>query len=544
MSSTLPKSPPAPPAGAPDGDGSGDVPAAPWIERVVSSPLSRSAYASLVTHVLAGIFLALLATAPKQSHSLRPLILTLVDGAATAAGPDDTEMVEIGSADDHAAAASGDAPEVPEEVASAGPPDDTLSATMTDGDEPLTDEGLPLDPALSDTSPATEAGDGPRATAVVARIAPPRSAPRGGAANPAVTRTTGGVTGVPFAARRGDERGLAARGRGGSAASEAAVERGLAWLALHQAADGSWRFDLTGCRCDGACRDPGTLSSTTASTAIALLPFLGAGNTHVDGRHQETVSRGIYYLLSRMQTTPRGGDMTEGTMYGHGISTLVLAEALGMTGDDLLAKPCRDAVRFIETSQDAHGGGWRYLPGQAGDITVTAWQVAALRSAALAGVETSSPTFEGVRRFLDSVETQKGAAYGYRTPAATPCTSSIGLLSRMYTGWAPDDDRLERGITALARPGPKPHAIYQNFYLAQALLQANHPVWPRWNARNRDQIVALQSRVGHEAGSWTFADRGTAPGGRLAHTALAVLTLEVYYRLLPIYGQEAVGGGL
>ena len=520
--------PPTPPDADVDG-----ASAPTWIERVVASPVSRSAYASVVAHVLLGILLALATMTSRRDSPSRPLVLALDDGEAEADGPDATDTVEIGPADDRATA-GGEAEIAPDEVASAGPSAEIPALESIDDAAPMPEEAVEIPP-----SDASLAADGPRATAVAVRL-PSDTKARGGAALPADRATKGGVSGVPYASRRGEERGLAARGKGGSPASEAAVERGLAWLALHQANDGSWRFDLDGCRCEGACRDPGTLSSTTASTAIALLPFLGAGSTHLEGRYQETVSRGLYYLLSRMQSTPRGGDLCEGTMYGHGIATLVLAEALGMTGDDLLRKPCRDAVRFIETSQDLHGGGWRYLPGQAGDITVTTWQVAALRSAGLAGVETSSPTFEGARRFLDSVATQKGAAYGYRTPAAAPCTSAIGLLCRMYTGWGVDEEPLQRGITTLARPGPKPHAIYQNFYLAQALVQSDHPVWPRWNSRNRDQIVALQSRVGHETGSWFFADRETAPGGRLAHTALAVLTLEVYYRLLPIYRQEAV----
>ena len=520
--------PPTTPDGGVDGS-----PAPTLIERVVASSVSRSAYASVVVHVLLGILLALATVTAHREPPSRPLVLALDDGWAEADGPDDAETIEIGSNDDRATA--GGEPEIaPEEIASAGIPVDVPALEPINAAAPMADAP---DPASVDDGPA--AADGPRAATVSIQL-PIGKAAAGGAALPADRATAGGESGVPYASRRGESRGRAVRGKGGSPASEAAVEQGLAWLALHQANDGSWRFDLDGCRCEGACRDPGTLSSTTASTAIALLPFLGAGNTHLEGRHQETVSRGIYYLLSRMQSTPRGGDLCEGTMYGHGISTLVLAEALGMTGDDLLRKPCRDAVRFIETSQDVHGGGWRYLPGQAGDITVTTWQVAALRSAGLAGVETSSPTFEGARRFLDSVATQKGAAYGYRTPAAAPCTSAIGLLCRLYTGWSADREPLQRGITALARPGPKPHAIYQNFYLAQALIQTDHPVWPRWNSRNRDQIVALQSRVGHETGSWFFADRETASGGRLAHTALAVLTLEVYYRLLPIYRQEAV----
>jgi hypothetical protein len=187
-----------------------------------------------------------------------------------------------------------------------------------------------------------------------------------------------------------------------------------------------------------------------------------------------------------------------------------------------------------------HSGGWRYLPGQSGDITVTAWQLTALKSAQLAGLEAPSPTIDGVRRFLDRVQSQAGAAYGYRSPSAKPCTSAIGLLCRMYTGWGPEQEALNRGLTVLAKPGPAPQAIYQNFYLSQALVQFDHPVWPRWNLKNRDQLVSQQSRIAHESGSWFFDDRDTAPGGRLAHTALAILTLEVYYRLLPIYQQEAV----
>jgi len=346
----------------------------------------------------------------------------------------------------------------------------------------------------------------------------------------------------PFEDRRGPARGKAALQRGGSAASEGAVERGLAWLARHQATDGSWRFDLSGCRCDGGCRDRGTVASTTASTGIALLPFLGAGHTHVDGAYRETVTRGIYYLMSRMQPTPRGGDLGEGTMYGHGVATLALAEVFGMTDDQTLTKYVRDAVRFIETSQDLHGGGWRYLPGQPGDTTVTAWQLAAVKSAGIAGIAIPSPTLDGVVRFLDRVQVRGGEAYGYQAPQPRPCTSAIGLLCRLYTVW-PNEAAIDGGLTALAKPGPDPDAVYLNFYLSQALLQRDHPLWQRWNARNRDQLVARQAARGHEAGSWFLADQDTAPGGRLAHTALAVLTLEVYYRLLPIYSPDAVAGG-
>ena len=526
-------------------------PKQPWIDRIVSSPAIRSGYASLVAHVIVCILLALFAaTARAPAHKRQPLVLAFGDGEDKAAGKEPAPQVEVAMlADDEPTADAVDAQVSEEQPAEAAPPE----AVAAQEDVPLVAVALPV--AAAGDGPqqsGVEATEGPLAQPVSARIganqhhasnqhhAPNQDRAAKSAPAKTASAASGSADGKPFAARRGAARREAARSRGGSAASEAAVERGLAWLAAHQAGDGSWQFDLSGCRCDGACRDPGTLDSTTASTAIALLPFLGAGSTHRDGPYQETVSRGIYYLVSRMQPTPRGGDFCEGTMYGHGVSTLALAEAFGMTRDDMLAPYVRDAVRFIASSQDMHGGGWRYLPGQAGDTTVTAWQLAALKSASMAGLEVPSPAIDGVRRFLDRVQSQKGAAYGYRTPASKPCTSAIGLLCRMYTGWGSEQEALNRGLTNLAKPGPSPSAVYQNFYLAQALLQLDHPVWPRWNLKNREQLLAQQARFGHETGSWFFADPDTAPGGRLAHTALAVLTLEVYYRLLPIYGKEAV----
>lgn len=513
-----------------------------WIERIVRSAAVRSGYVSLAAHLLLALLAALLAWAPRPQPRPRPIELAF---ATTDEGADGDLLERVAVGGDMA----GDA----------GPPDAQPPLATTAAEVPLVPvpDLAAVEPPAG-PSPLVEASSapsdehsgspelplaGPLAQPVSARRSSSRPAAGGGRVTARGAVSGGSPQGQPFSARRGDGRSAAVRGRGGNAASEAAVERGLEWLALHQAVDGSWQFDLSGCQCQGACSDPGTLTSSTASTAIALLPFLGAGHTHLEGRHREAVSRGLYFLLGRGQRTARGTDFSDGNLYGHGVTALVLAESYGMTKDESLVRPIRDAIRFIENAQDLHGGGWRYLPGQPGDTTVTAWQLAALKSAQIAGLEAPSPTLDGVRRFLDRVQTQSGAAYGYLAPGAKPCTSAIGLLCRMYTGWGPEQEPLSRGLTALAKPGPDPEAVYQNFYLAQALLQFDHPVWPRWNARNRDQLVARQARVGHEAGSWTFADRDTAPGGRLAFTSLAILTLEVYYRLLPIYQQDAVESG-
>jgi hypothetical protein len=518
-----------------------DGPSSRWIDLVVRSPAVRSGYLSLIAHLLLALLAALLAWTPQSPPRPRPLELAFATTDEGAAG-DLLERVAVGGELAGDAGPTHEPPPLassPPEVPLVPVPD--LAAVAASVDPPAASEASGAE-SNDESSPALPLA-GPLAQTVSARLSGRRPSAGGGRAAARGAISGGSPQGQPFASRRGSARSAAVRGRGGNAASEAAVERGLEWLSLHQAADGSWQFDLSGCQCQGACRDPGTLTSSTAGTAIALLPFLGAGHTHIDGRHRDAVSRGLYFLLSRGQRTARGTDFSDGNLYGHGVTTLVLAESYGLTKDESLVRPIRDAIRFIENAQDLHGGGWRYLPGQPGDTTVTAWQLAALKSAQLAGLEAPSPTLDGVRRFLDRVQTQSGAAYGYLAPGAKPCTSAIGLLCRMYTGWGPEQEPLARGLTALAKPGPDPEAVYQNFYLAQALLQFDHPVWPRWNAKNRDQLVARQARVGHEAGSWTFADRDTAPGGRLAYTSLAILTLEVYYRLLPIYQQDAVESG-
>lgn len=530
------------------------------LERVVRSASVRSGYVSLLGHLFLAMLLAVLAVQPPASDRLRPLVLGFSGDAEpieaafqiAASEPTTPGSDEVASNEDQAEAqAAEETADSADAVAESSPDrDDQLPHDAPEppalepasgmlAQQPTDESGLSAQPATNESvTTSTDATRGPLLTAVSA------SSPGGRPGRMRQPRTggSGGVTGVPFANRSGDAKRASLRTHGGSAASELAVTRGLDWLASHQGPDGSWRCDLANSRCRGGCRNPGSITGSIGPTALALLPFLGAGSTHLDGPHQATVSRGLYYLATNIRPTPRGGDLCEGSMYAHGIAVLAMAEAYGMTKDDFLEPLLKETVRFTETSQDLHGGGWRYLPGQAGDTTVTGWQVVSLKSAAMAGVAVRSPTLDGVQRFLDSVQTQGGAAYGYRTPAAKPSTSAVGLLARMYTGWDAAEEPLQRGMTHLASRGPDPNAIYENFYLAQVLMQADHPVWPRWNATNRDQIIRQQAVHGHETGSWFFADPDSAPGGRLAHTALAILTLEVYYRLLPIYGEAAIDG--
>jgi hypothetical protein len=347
----------------------------------------------------------------------------------------------------------------------------------------------------------------------------------------------GGWEGRELAGRR--ERALR---YGGTEASENAVELGLAWLAAHQRPDGSWRFNHHDGPCGGSCRNPGSASTTTGATGLALLTYLGAGYTSEQGKYQQVVRRGLYYLTSRMLVTEHGGDLQEGTMYGQGLATLALCEAFGMTGDPQLRPAAQDAVNFICYAQHPRGG-WRYLPGQPGDTTVFGWQIMALKSATMAGLDVPSPVIELAMSYLDSVQSSQGATYGYQKPGHDPAPTAIGLLARMYHGWRSQDPRLDEGILFLDSIAPSKSDMYFNYYATQVLHHLGGPYWERWNERMRDYLVGTQATLGHERGSWHFSDQHGDVGGRLYTTAMCIMILEVYYRHMPLYDRRTIEEG-
>ena len=342
------------------------------------------------------------------------------------------------------------------------------------------------------------------------------------------------------------------RRQGGTPESEYAVRLALKWLAEHQLPDGSWSFQHTQCRhCLHRCGNDGSLRRhRIASTAMALLPFLGAGQTHQDGEFRRNVDRGLYYLVRQMTPIDDGGSLwdEEGRMYGHGLASIALCEAYGMTRDRSLREPAQQAINFIVSAQDPTGGGWRYSPRQPGDTSVVGWQLMALRSAELAYLNVPAAAWRQADYFLDSVQADGGSQYGYVTSGNGYATSAIGVLGRMFIGWELDHPPLARGIERLAAVGPSTSnapirgGMYFNYYATQVLHHVGGPLWEQWNESMRDYLVSVQATRGHERGSWfiNVGDMGAASGGRLYCTAMAAMTLEVYYRYSPIYGKDSL----
>jgi hypothetical protein len=340
-------------------------------------------------------------------------------------------------------------------------------------------------------------------------------------------------------------RSAAVKAFGGNADSEAAVAAALKWIADHQLPDGGWCFDhRIGPIINNRPRTsdhPGSLqdNARNGATAMAVLPFLGAGQTHTEGSYKETVRGGLYYLVNHMK---RDGSLHEGggNMYSHGLASIALCEAYAMTHDRDLMVPAQAALNFIVYAQDPIGGGWRYTPRTPGDTSVVGWQLMALKSGHMAYLNVPAPTIRGAIKFLDTVQMNSGAYYGYTTPAKRETTTSVGLLCRMYLGWKKEHAALQEGVKYLSATGPDNQNMYFNYYATQVLRQYGGAEWDQWNVKMRDYLVAKQDKAGPAAGSWFFSGgHGADKGGRLYNTSLAAMILEVYYRHMPIYQEQA-----
>lgn len=355
-----------------------------------------------------------------------------------------------------------------------------------------------------------------------------------------VGTATGG--GQAVAARDPRIRVEVVKREGGTTLTEAAVARGLRWMAMHQSEDGHWGLHdfnrSQGCSCGGT----GSHRSDTAGTALALLPYLGAGQTHLVGRYRDQVSRGLRWLLEHQK---ENGDLRANSqgntgMYAHGQATIVLCEAYMMTGDDSLRGPSQKALDFIVAAQH-DAGGWRYEPGQAGDTSVVGWQVMALQSGRAAKLNVPNETLELAGVFLDSVSSSGGAKYAYMPrQGPTHIMTAEGLLCRMYLGWKLDMPGIDQGIQYLAAehlPSKRDANIYYWYYGTQAFHHHGGPEWEMWNREMREILIETQERSGHQAGSWDPTGPHASAGGRMYMTALATCSLEVYYRHLPIFRQ-------
>ena len=330
---------------------------------------------------------------------------------------------------------------------------------------------------------------------------------------------------------------------GATRGTENAVQAGLEWLKKNQRRSGLWSLK-------GPYRNGSRIENNCAATAMALLAFQGAGNTHQTGKYKEQVARGWKAMLKLQD--PEGNFYHEGvsehSLYSQAQATMAICEMYGMTRDKQFRTPAMLAVEWAVRNQDMKKGGWRYHPGDDSDMSVSGWFVMALQSAKMAGLDPPKKTWDNVKRFLKSVQRSAGSRYAYVDDESVRFTAPMtaeGLLCRQYMGWRRSDPRLLNGVQYLLKNPINWNRknVYYWYYATQVLHHMEGEHWVKWNLTMRNVIPKVQEKAGRDRGSWhPRGDRFGVAGGRLYSTCLCIYMLEVYYRHLPIYKYRLTSG--
>jgi Squalene-hopene cyclase C-terminal domain len=351
-----------------------------------------------------------------------------------------------------------------------------------------------------------------------------------------------------YADRVAGRRSAAAVARGGSVETERAVQAALAWLAAAQSADGRWNAARHGAGVErsvpGHHRHGVGAKSDHGVTGLSLLAFLGAGNTHREGPYSEAVARGIRFLVDRQRADGSLAGDAEffATLYCHGMAAIALAECCAMTGDATLRQPLEKAVQYTLSMQSPSTGGWRYAAGDKGDTSQLGWQVMLLTSGRQAGLTGMESAEARARTFLQSVSSGRAGGLAAYRPGERPsmAMTAEALACRLFLGMPADHPCVGEAVEVLARSPPETRSpnAYAWYYATLASFHAGGPQWESWNRQLQAALLPLQRRESSGLdGSWDPDPVWGGHGGRVYATAMAAMTLEVYYRHLPMHRQ-------
>jgi hypothetical protein len=316
-----------------------------------------------------------------------------------------------------------------------------------------------------------------------------------------------------------------------------AVERGLEFLQRSQRRiDGSWPAA-------GEVDNP-------AVTSLAVMAFLSAGHVPGEGRHGDTIERGIRWVLRKQQAN--GLISTNGSheMYHHGIATLMLAEVAGMTGGELgkeVRQKLEKAIAVILKAQRTRGedrGGWRYQVAHVNgtDISVTGWQVMALRAAKNLGCDVPAEVIDRAVEYILRCHDRSNGGFRYHPGGGVtaPCTGTSVLALEICGKERHHTPEALRAGSYLIQEQNLPrwnghYFFYGVYYGAQATFQLGGNYWAVYRKRLHDVLLRQQTPDG-----WWQTGSFDGHYGINYGTAMCILALTVEYRYLPIYqrGEE------
>jgi hypothetical protein len=301
------------------------------------------------------------------------------------------------------------------------------------------------------------------------------------------------------------------------------IAKGLDFLAKQQQADGSVHGG----------------GPVLAMTALTLMSFLASGHTPNEGKYALTIREATDFILSKAQDDGYFGRVDGSRMYGQGIITLALVEVQGVENDPERRAKIRavvaKAIDLILRAQkinkaEPYAGGWRYEPQSAdSDLSLSGWNALALRAAQNAGMAVPKEAVEGAVNFVLKCH-MKDSGFAYQPGGgANPGMTGVGVLN-LHLMDAADHPSIAPAAKFLQQhpvTSAMPHKYYYLYYTTQAAFQVGNETWDAvWRVTQKELLETQQPD-----GGWPPSNEP----GRVYATSMAVLTLSVPYRLLPIY---------
>lgn len=314
-----------------------------------------------------------------------------------------------------------------------------------------------------------------------------------------------------------------------------AIDSAVAFLHNTQKTDGSWS---------------GGRSQSIAVTSLAVMAMLSAGHVPGEGPYGTAIEKGVRWVLSTQKPNGLFAADGEQTMYHHGIATLMLSEVCGMVDRDL-AREVRPAVEKAvavilkaQRTDNTFGGGWRYQVNHVAgsDISVSGWQIMALRSARNLGCDVPAAVIDNAVAFLKRCQDSRTGGFRYMPghQITTPCTGTSVLALELCGKNEHKSQAVLMGAAYLVRTEHLPRwnerfFFYGIYYGAQATFQVGGNYWSTYRTHLHRLLLQNQS----SSGSWQGNASDSTYGANYC-TAMAVLATTVEYRYLPIYqrGEE------
>lgn len=310
---------------------------------------------------------------------------------------------------------------------------------------------------------------------------------------------------------------------------DTAVGSALSWLAESQQPSGAWTLANS--------------SESTATTSLGILAFLAGGHMPDEGPWGARISRAIKWVISQQREDGLLGHASvQGQMYGHGISTLMLAEVSGMVDakeSENVRTTLERAIRLIIDAQNqprspAADGGWRYkTTSRDSDLSVTAWQLLALRAARDIGCDVPVENIDRAIAYIRRLNVPEGG-FGYVSSRASTVTrAGTGIVALEVCGEHRTKETMAAAAFLLNRPltEKESYFYYGAYYCTVGMYKVGGDEWTAIRPALYSVILDAQ----HPAGFWIPLGGSEADAGRVYATSMSVLALSIEYAWLPIY---------